>query len=106
MQMPPDHVAAIGVIEVAALHRAKIARILEWPDLSSGQRMLAFTIACIELHTGAIPVPFDVAKAVGMPLDKIRDAFTNLKDSPYVLTDTAGEGLRFYPHQALEYGAR
>lgn len=101
MHIPDPHAAAIQLLEGAGHYQTRIKRIADWPNLTAGQKMLAFTINSLEHAWGRLPAPFEVGRVLKWDPDQVSYAFKGSPDAPFLVV-TEGAAVRFQPHASLE----
>lgn len=103
-QTPEDVANAIDLLQDFAEHNFKIGKILEWPDISPGQRQCALVIACLEHYHERPARAVEVAAVMGRSVEAVEKAFLGAEHPPYHFTELDGVGWSFQPAQGLEYG--
>lgn len=98
---------AIGLIEAADDHLAKINAIRAWPGLSGAQRAAALVILCLQ-HAEATSAtdPADVAAFLSISQERAEKLFDGVEAPPFALFSVQGHRDGWQATDALEYGPR
>lgn len=98
---------AIGLIEAADDHLAKINALRAWPGLSGAQRAAALVILCIQYAEAmSATAPADVAAFLAISQERAEKLFDGVDDPPFALYSVQGGRDGWQATDALEYGPR